>query len=68
MSSNTLVLCPCGEYHPFGFVCEKAQHAEKRIADEHEHTHHNHEHEGACCGHGHDHARKDCCGHEQAAP
>lgn len=68
MSSNTLVLCPCGEYHPFGFVCEKAQHAEKRIADEHEHTHHNHEHEGACCGHGHDHARKDCCGHEHAAP
>lgn len=68
MSSDTLVLCPCGEYHPFGFVCEKAQHAEKRIADEHEHTHHNHEHEGACCGHGHDHARKDCCGHEHAAP
>lgn len=47
MSSDTLVLCPCGEYHPFGFVCEKAQHFGKHVAEGHKHAH------GDCCGHEH---------------
>ena len=76
MSSDTLVLCPCGEYHPFGFVCKKAQHLKKHLADGHEHSHHDHEHADACCNHAYDHAHEhshdhthgDCCGHEHAAP
>lgn len=68
MSSDTLVLCPCGEYHPFGFVCEKAQHFGKHVAKGHDHSHHGHEQEETCCGHEHDHAHGDCCGHEHAAP
>ncbi len=73
MSSDTLVLCPCGEYHPFGFVCEKAHHSENHVAGGHDH----HEHEHACsghdhhrhdCDHGHEHVHGDCRGHEHAAP
>lgn len=72
MSSDTLMLCPCGEYHPFGFVCEKAQHFGKHVADGHDHSHHGHEQEDTCCGHEHEHDRDhvhgDCCEHEHAAP
>lgn len=64
MSSDTLAPCPCGEYHPLGFICEKAQRLEKHIAGGHAHAacrahaHHEHEH----------HEHKDtCCGHEHAA-
>lgn len=65
MRSDTLVLCPCGEYHPFGFVCEKAQIIRKRIADGHDH-----EYADTCCDHApeHSHTHGDCCGHEHAAP
>lgn len=70
MSSDTLVRCPCGDYHPFGFVCEKAQHSSKHLADRHEHS--RHDHADTCCDHihehTHDHAHGDCCGHEHAAP
>lgn len=70
MSSDTLVRCPCGDYHPFGFVCEKAQHSSKHLADRHEHS--RHDHADTCCDHAHehthDHAHGDCCGHEHAAP
>lgn len=70
MSSDTLVLCPCGDYHPFGFVCEKAQHSSKHLADRHEHS--RHDHADTCCDHAHehthDHAHGDCCGHEHADP
>ncbi len=73
MSSDTLVLCPCGEYHPFGFVCEKAHHSENHVAgghDHHEHDHacSDHDHHKHVCGHGHEHVHGDCCGHEHAAP
>lgn len=70
MSSDTLVRCPCGDYHPFGFVCEKAQHVSKHLADRHEHS--RHDHADTCCDHAHehthDHALGDCCGHEHADP
>ncbi|WP_300906862.1 heavy metal translocating P-type ATPase [uncultured Desulfovibrio sp.] len=70
MSSDTLVRCPCGDYHPFGFVCEKAQHSSKHLADRHEHS--RHDHADTCCDHihehTHDHAHGDCCGHEHADP
>ncbi len=70
MSSDTLVRCPCGDYHPFGFVCAKAQHSSKHLADRHEHS--RHDHADTCCDHihehTHDHAHGDCCGHEHADP
>ena len=31
MSDRTLVLCPCGEYHPVGFICATAQ----RLGNQH---------------------------------
>ena len=66
MSSDTLVLCPCGEYHPLGFVCEKVQHMEKHSTDKHDHSSHDHKHkhEGSCCSHSHNHhVHEDCQDH-----
>ena len=66
MSSDTLVLCPCGEYHPLGFVCEKVQHMEKHSTDKHGHSSHDHKHkhEGSCCSHSHNHhVHEDCQDH-----
>ena len=61
--SNATVLCPCGTYHPVGYVCEKARALETPQAEN-----------IACrCGHGHDHtpapetpsspAHEHGCGH-----
>ena len=51
--SNEMVLCPCGDYHPVGFVCEKGL-ALKRgeVAP-------------TCCGHAERHDADGCgCPHE----
>ncbi len=77
MSGDTLVLCPCGDYHPLGFICEKAQqlkekHFEecthkKHAADMHGPSHQGHDH-AACCAHDHhEHEHENACrGHGHA--
>ncbi len=81
MSSETMTLCLCGEYHPLGYVCEKARELarhrdeEARLRAGHstsDDTHqHEHAHEAACRGHGHAHEHKHvheaaCCDHDHA--
>lgn len=79
MSSHTLVLCPCGDYHPSGFFCEKAQNLTNRNStqdpdgnrheesgsDGHAHVYPSPDHT-ACCGQG-SHARghEECGAHGQ---
>ena len=58
MSSDALFLCPCGAWHPQGFVCDKAATlpaGHEHAAHGHEHDHHSHDHGHACCGHDHEH-------------
>ncbi|MDY4671419.1 MAG: hypothetical protein SPC96_00025, partial [Desulfovibrio sp.] len=58
MSSDALFLCPCGAWHPHGFVCDKVATlpAENEHAPHgHEHGCHSHDHSHACCGHDHEH-------------
>ena len=58
MSSDALFLCPCGAWHPQGFVCDKAATlpaGHEHAAHGHEHDHHSHNHGHACCGHDHEH-------------
>ena len=58
MSSDALFLCPCGAWHPHGFVCDKVLHATLPAGHEHhghEHGSHSHDHSHECCGHDHGH-------------
>ncbi len=59
MSNENLVLCPCGEYHPSGYICEKAQHIAQHAHECHDHAHHDKD-DDACCCHCH-----DCHEHEE---
>ncbi len=59
MSYENLVLCPCGAYHPSGYICEKAQHIAHHADECHEHEHHDEDDDGCCC---HCH---DCHEHEE---
>ncbi len=61
MSYDNLVLCPCGSYHPSGYICEKAQHIAHHADECHDHAHHDDDDDDACCCHCH-----DC--HEHEAP
>ena len=79
MSEATTALCPCGQSHPLGYICEIGREIlARRKAEEaahehvhahaccsgHEHTHdHAHEHVRACCE-THDHAHEHA--HEHA--
>ena len=72
METDTLVACPCGQFHPRGFICDKARQLKYAVTKPaapaaaeaaHQHTHHEH------AGHGnvHQHApTPSCCCHDHA--
>ncbi|MDO5536928.1 MAG: hypothetical protein Q4F72_05320, partial [Desulfovibrionaceae bacterium] len=71
MSSETMTLCLCGEYHPLGYVCEKARELAGLGRDSEKN--HEHAHEDSCCCHEHEHEyahhhenEDACCCHEHA--
>lgn len=61
MSSDTLVLCPCGDYHPVGFICEKARQSGREPSSDCPHA----PGERECLSEAHAHAT--CCEHERQA-
>ena len=69
MSSDALFLCPCGAWHPQGFVCDKVARATLPAGHEHAardgHGHECHGHSHACCDHDHGH---DDHGHDGYPP
>ena len=69
MSSDALFLCPCGAWHPQGFVCDKVARATPPAGHEHAardgHGHECHGHSHACCDHDHGH---DDHGHDGYPP
>lgn len=78
MSSEAMRLCPCGENHPPGYICEKAMQMEKaafqteqeKQKNSHAHDAENHAHNHAHVGE-HAHCQEHCdgqghcnCGHD----
>lgn len=76
MSSEAMRLCICGEMHPFGYICEKAQkntsfechsteqeHAPECVHDANSHSDHAH-----CCNSEQTPVKTNCWSHNHNAP